>query len=57
MTKTANDSGSKSTNRGKMGVYSSLITDRTRKLTKTAKDKVSGGNKKKASKSGQKTTI
>ena len=52
MTKTANNSGSKSTNRGKMGVYSSLITDRTRKLAKSAKEKVSSA--KKPSKSGAK---
>lgn len=56
MTKTANNSGSKSTNRGKMGVYSSLITDRTRKLAKSAKDKVSGSSKKKSSGSNSKSS-
>ncbi len=33
-------------NRGKMGVYSSLITDRTRKLAKTVKGKASSARKK-----------
>lgn len=38
-----------------MGVYSSLITDRTRKLAKTAKDKVSNGNKKKSTRTSAKS--
>ncbi len=35
MEKTAKNSGDKPTNRGKMGLYSSLVTDRTKKLTRT----------------------
>lgn len=55
MTKTANQSGSKPTNRGKMGVYSSLITDRTRKLAKSVKTKASAMGQKKPKKPSTKT--
>lgn len=47
MVKTANNSGSKSTKRAKMGVYSSLVTDRTRKLAKSVQAKASQVTKKK----------
>lgn len=54
MSKTAKNSG----NRGKMGVYSSLVADRTRKLAKSAQNKVASVSKRKADakKSNNKTT-
>ena len=47
MEKTANSSNNKSSKRGKMGVYSSLITDQTRKLVKSVQSKTGGTKKKK----------
>lgn len=56
MVKTANNSGSKPTNRGKMGVYSSLLTERTRKLAKSAQKKVSSVTKRKSTKDKKSST-
>ncbi len=51
MEKTANSSNNKPSKRGKMGVYSSLITDQTRKLAKSVSGKTAGAKKKPASSS------
>ena len=47
MNKTASSSNNKSSKRGKMGVYSSLITDQTRKLAKSVQKKAGQVSKKK----------
>ena len=47
MDKTASSSKNKPSNRGKMGVYSSLVADRTKKMVKSASNKVKSSGKKK----------
>lgn len=51
MDKAAKKSKDKSSKRGNMGVYSSLVADRTKKLVKSASNKVKNGGKKKTTES------